>query len=332
VKIPDHIATEAAAWIARRDAGFTPEDERAFAIWRARDPRHEKALATFGAAWTLLGGPAERGRGQVMHDLLAGAARRRRRLRASAAAAALAACALVAVFVSRPDTPPPVQAAVVIAPERLTLPDGSLVELKNGARIAQHYSAALREVRLEHGEAHFSVVSDHSRPFVVTTGGVAVRAVGTAFAVQLDRAGEVEVVVSHGTVAVRPQTAAPGSIDQDALTLDRGKLARIGSANPAQAANVRSLDAAELAERLGWRTPRIEFSKATLGEAVELFNRHRRAEMPELVAGAEVREMPISGVFRADNADAFVALLETAYGLRIQRTAGVVAIGPATAP
>ncbi len=50
-------------------------------------------------------------------------------------------------------------------------------------------------MKLEAGEAHFAVAPDAARPFVVRVGGVAVRAVGTAFNVRYAADGAVEVTV-----------------------------------------------------------------------------------------------------------------------------------------
>jgi transmembrane sensor len=84
--------------------------------------------------------------------------------------------------------------------ESHALPDGSLVELKEGSRIAVDFSAEQRQVRLV-GEAHFQVARDAARPFVVNAQGVMVRAVGTAFSVRVD-SDEVQVLVTHGSVHV----------------------------------------------------------------------------------------------------------------------------------
>ncbi len=328
MKSPDDIATEAAAWVARRDAGFSREDELAFARWRALDPRHEAALKACDTAWTLLGTPATHGRRDDMHRLLAGAAQRRTRRRTAAAGAILAL--VVCFFLIRPDESGPTTARVV-SPQKRVLSDGSVVELKLGAEINERYSAGMREVSLDAGEAHFEVQPDATRPFVVTSAGVSVRAVGTAFAVAREPDDSVEIVVSHGVVAVETPSRFDQSPASDSLTLEVGKLARLHQAYPNQPPEIRTLGTQELAERLGWRTARIEFSKATLGEAAALFNRHRPTGAAVLVVhDSVVRDMPVSGVFRADNAEAFVSLLETAFGLNVARTDTTITIGPSS--
>ena len=83
---------------------------------------------------------------------------------------------------------------------RRELPDGSVVELKSAAEIAVDYNDAMRNVALLRGAAHFKVAKDLSRPFVVRTGGVEVRAVGTEFTVDLGQTS-VEIAVEEGRVA-----------------------------------------------------------------------------------------------------------------------------------
>src|SRR5260370_1274200 len=62
-------------------------------------------------------------------------------------------------------------------------------------------------VRLTRGEAHLAVAKDSSRPFIVTAGGVSVRAVGTAFNVRRVEQ-RVEVFVTEGKVRI--DSAAKG--------------------------------------------------------------------------------------------------------------------------
>lgn len=144
-------------------------------------------------------------------------ARRRRRRRITAVSTCVA-LVLVVGFAWRQrensQTPASVAAvspaaratASVSRPEHRALPDGSWVDLNVGADIAVEFTAGgagARRVVLRRGEAHFTVAKDAARPFVVEAGGVAVRAVGTAFSVQRGGAG-VEVLVTEGRVAVAP--------------------------------------------------------------------------------------------------------------------------------
>jgi len=93
-------------------------------------------------------------------------------------------------------------------------------------------------VRLVRGEAHFTVAKNPARPFIVEAGGVAVRAVGTAFDVR-HADGAIEVLVTEGKVHVRAaraarriQVPAPAPI---ATPLVAGERAVVDTTRPATA-------------------------------------------------------------------------------------------------
>src|SRR5688572_2208957 len=50
----DAIETAASEWLAKRDRGFSPTESRAFAQWRASDPRHEELVAELESVWGAL--------------------------------------------------------------------------------------------------------------------------------------------------------------------------------------------------------------------------------------------------------------------------------------
>lgn len=212
-------------------------------------------------------------------------------------------------------TPAPVTRAtlVVSQPARQVLPDGSVVELKEGAAISVEYGPAARRVRLERGEAHFAVASDPAVPFIVSAGGVAVRAVGTAFAVGITTRS-VEVLVTEGRVAVESATPA---------TPELARLAAGQAAVVELAALVCTTDPAVPAEvqrsRLAWRVPRIELSRTPLAEVVECFNRYGavRLELADPALGA----LQLSGVLRPDSPHALLHILRNDFGLRESRRA-----------
>ncbi|MCX6941829.1 MAG: FecR domain-containing protein, partial [Verrucomicrobia bacterium] len=94
-----------------------------------------------------------------------------------------------------------------VGPATRVLADGTVVELNGAAVIVADFTASERRVRLERGEAYFTVMKDPARPFIVTAAGVAVRAVGTAFNVRLADTA-VEVLVTEGQVRLQPPPPA----------------------------------------------------------------------------------------------------------------------------
>ena len=245
-------------------------------------------------------------------------ARRRGRVRRRIAGVAGVAClGLVGawLFPRAPATlaTPPVAApsAVVIAPETRTLADGSIVELRRGAEILVEYGPSTRRVVLRAGEAHFRVKKDAGRPFVVSASGVEVRAVGTAFSVDLGRRA-VDVLVTEGRVAVTspPAVAAVAAAPAVAM-VDAGQGAMV-SLEAAGAAAVRSVPSGERRERLNWRIPLLEFSGTPLAEAIPMFNRHGNRL---LVIDPALGRLQLSGTLRADDIDSLFLLLRNEFGI-----------------
>ena len=206
------IADEAARWLARRDRGLTPAEQDAYVQWLTADPRHAEILAQHAAAFERMMQLYHWQPGQSADanpDLFAP----RRTLpwrRWSLSLAAAAALVLGGALLWREASPavsPEHPKSYLRVNERQALPDGSVVELKDGSRIVVEFSAVERRVQLT-GEAHFQVAKN-STPFVVVAGGVALKAVGTAFNVRLD-AEAVDVLVTEGRVAVATLKAEDG--------------------------------------------------------------------------------------------------------------------------
>ena len=84
----------------------------------------------------------------------------------------------------------------------LTLEDGTHVYLAPGASIKYNVSTLkdVREVSLE-GDAYFDVERNEARPFVVNTGSIGVRVLGTAFSVSSSSEGS-QVVLERGSVRI----------------------------------------------------------------------------------------------------------------------------------
>jgi transmembrane sensor len=280
------------------------------------DPRDTAALA-----WARREGVA----GEVfegVHRIV----RQRRRRRTHQAHGGLGALALVALIARSPRiavparTELPVTTTVLALPSKQSFPDGSTVELKEGAAIRTEFGAAERRVVLTQGEAHFDVEKDAARPFVVVAHGIEIRAVGTAFSVQLNPRG-VEVLVSEGRVAVEhPVASAPAAPVQEAskralATLEAGNRVTVDTTESAPSASpVVAMSEQELAGLLSWRVPRLRFAGTPLEEAIPIFNRHSRVQL--VLGDREIATVKVSGILRADNTESLVQLLETEFGAR----------------
>lgn len=283
----------------------------------------DTAAGQAALAWAI-----GQGRGdQLMREVVA-EVRRNRRRRLSFVGAGCAALLAVGIFwqtrlATRTETLAASAVAVVRGPETQTLPDGTIVELNQGAHIVVGFGAkdtGIRRVVLERGEAHFQVTKNPLRPFIVVAGGVEVRAVGTAFSVQLG-AGAVEVLVTEGRVAVdQPPAEQPAVTPEPLAFVNAGHRVSVDLA-PATAAvpepPVLTVSDTELRERLAWRMPLLEFSGTPLAEVVRMFNRPAGGQPGArlVLADAALGDLQVSGVLRADNTPALLRLLQNEFGL-----------------
>lgn len=304
----DVIAETAARWLARRDRGLSPAEQDAYLQWLQSDPRHRAAVVQLARAWGRIDALVEWCPDHAARpnpDLLASPRPGpwRRAGRTIAVALLATAASVTAGFLLWPRTADPAAVVrLVPGPERLTLEDGSRVELNAGARVETQFTSKGRGVALLAGEAHFVVAKNPARPFVVQAGGVAVRAVGTAFTVQLER-DAVGVLVTEGSVSIE----RPGL---PATPLTAGQRATIASSS---AARVVELNPAELEQALAWQGARLEFSGQPLAEVVAEFNRFNRRQL--VIGDAEAGAIRVGGRFRADNVEAFVRLIEATFGV-----------------
>jgi transmembrane sensor len=338
----ESIEATAAAWLAARDDGLTAEQADAFAAWRAADPRHEAAALRLELTWAALQqlrGFRPEAKRHPDRDLLRGSPLRKGRRIAFplATMAAIAASLMVAVvwWVSavRSDATE-TYATTTDGYQRVTLRDGSVMELNGGTAVQVKFTAPERRVRLLRGEAHFTVAKNPTRPFSVEAGSVAVRAVGTAFNVRLG-AADVEVLVTQGKVSVSEvervgSTAVPQleSLRTDrsppvSVLLQANERTLIPVLRPATlpvappSLVVERIKPEVVREALAWQGPRIVFLDTPLAEAIGQFNRRNHLQL-ELV-DEELAVLPIGGSFRAENVDAFVRLLESGGDVAAER-------------
>lgn len=324
---PAAIEAEAMAWLAEREEGFAPGRAAAFEAWRRRDARHAVAVAELEQVLAQLDGLADRREEVNAHFNRASPALPPGRETAAAAPSAsawrpaawigLAAAVVLGGFFAyralAPAAGPATRYATTTAGyERARLDDGSTLELNTASAARVQFTATERRVDLESGEAHFEVARDTARPFVVHAGGVAVRAVGTAFNVRFV-SGAVEVTVTEGKVAVGPASSADGAT---LVTASQRLAVPLSAAAPSPAA-LESLAPAEVRAVLAWQRRATDFSDTPLAEVAARFNRHNALQI--VIAEPTLGARRIGGMFALDDVEAFVRLLERDGVIRAER-------------
>lgn len=327
------IAHAAAAWVLRQDRGLTAAEQDEFMQWLASDPRHGVQLARHRRNWQRLETLAQwrpEHSARPNPDLLAPP--RGRLLRFAPVLALAAAAAVAVVLVLRKPAEVGSASVRVAAPAgggravapitQQTLDDGTVVELNQGAQLSVQFTAAERRVRLERGEAHFTVTKNPARPFIVNARGMDVFAVGTAFNVRLDLA-VVEVLVTEGRVRVSEAPSA-GAVDVASPVrppvvplLEAGQRAVVSLAAQPDAPQIATLTPGEIERVLSWQHRMLDFTATPLAEVVAEFNRRNNVQL--MIADPELAAVRISATFRSDNIEGFVSLLEMGFNTRADR-------------
>jgi transmembrane sensor len=316
----------AAAWLARRESGLSADEQAEFSRWLLADPEHAASAERLAATWARLRQPQFNGQAVMVERLVearvrTGRSRLARKIWVVAwGGLAAAALGLALLPMGRgPAVASAVPVAIETRPDRRTLADGSVVEFNAGAVIEVDFSPLRRDVRLVRGEAHFAVRKDSARPFVVTAGGVAVRAVGTAFSVRV-APQEIGVLVTEGQVAVERVAAAEAAARSGPTLVSAGRRLAV-ALDSARAVPIEptAVARAEIEAELAWRNPRVEFTAMPLAEAVALFNGRNRLQLA--LADPALAGIPISGLFPSDDPETFSRLVIASAGLQATRAA-----------
>jgi transmembrane sensor len=297
----EEVEAEAADWLARVDRGLAPEEEVAFAHWKAAATEHRIVFLQLRAAWQRID--------RTVALRPAQPARRLPPKRWLAAAAAVAVLVIGAGFGIRYGVR---QMAVqrfetaIGAQRSLKLADGTRVELNTDTLIHATMTAGTRMVRLDRGQAYFDVVHDARHPFVVIAGNRRITDLGTKFSVLRD-GDRVVVVVKEGQVRVDlispDQASAPVVAERNMVVIARNNETLVAPKTPQ-----------EIDNDMAWRSGMLFFNQETLAEVADDINRYNTRKI-EVVGPA--RSIRIGGSFRRDNIDGFKQLLRDGFGLKI---------------
>lgn len=307
----DRTVADASAWLARlqRD-DVTGADALEFETWLAAGPGNAAAYRRALALWHEFEASAD----AVLAELAVGSQQTRfqrntggrgptRRWLAGAGGFAIAAGLAVAVLGPRLAEPVVQTYATGKAQhQRVTLADGSIVDLNAESRLSVSFSRHLRQVTMGEGEAIFDVAHDARRPFTVATSGRIVRVVGTQFDVR-SRRDDFSVTVARGKVQVLP-TASSGR----AFLLTPGHRLEIDRTG------VEKLSAVDPQEAFGWRSGRLVYRAEPLANVVADLNRQFVAQIE--VSDPELGKMPITGVIVLDGQASVIARLSLMLPIR----------------
>ncbi|MFC4312805.1 FecR family protein [Steroidobacter flavus] len=334
------IYSEASEWFVNCRSGALDDDKRRkFDAWLRQSPQHLSAYLELAAIWdegatldaerrwdtetliaealadqsnvaTLITSPTVRAPTSISHA----------RWAAVVAFIAIGLAAFVWVYLFRE----PIYVTQIGEQRSITLSDGSTMELNSRSKVRVRYSEHERALELLEGQALFRVAHDTSRPFIVTSDGTRVRAVGTQFDVNKKREGTVVTVV-EGRVSVL--TEVPDArIDPVAVNVTEsmpqlpnesgaGILLAAGEQISVNDKAAQKIQQPDVARAIAWTQKQLVFKAATLTEVAEEFNRYN--QRPLVVQDPELYEFHISGVFASSDPGALLQFLRERAGVHV---------------
>jgi len=367
------ILEEASAWLIEFGEGEVDDGARRdFSRWLRTSPEHVRAYLQVSAFWDdapLL----NRSRRLSTEELIArarahnkilpiassqrsGQPRRGRnrfwsKARPSVAIAASVAMLILAGTATWIEFVRDVYSTGIGEQRSITLTDGSTIELNAHSRVRIRFSDAERTAILLDGQALFHVAKDSSRPFVVRSEAVRVRAVGTQFDVNQIHAGTV-VTVLEGKVAVLPpagvvgsgisnpgalpghspndrsvppshnrepadEIRAPQSALQPVYVSAGEQVTVLGNTAP-------ELTRADAAAVTAWRQRKLQFAAAPLTEVADEYNRYHEKRL--VVREPSLDDFHVSGVFSATDSASLLEFLRQQPTLVIRESATEIEI------
>jgi transmembrane sensor len=326
---------EACEWFVQFRAGEADtQARREFDLWLRRSPECVRAYLEISAIWTEAPKLDADGRWDL-DSLIAAAAkgdvidlphsrsrecgaapdpRPRRHMRWLAAAGVALCVAISAVIIierSRATT-----FETTTGEQRfLTLSDGSTVNLNSQSAIEIRFTSAERGVVLTKGEALFHVAKNAARPFIVSTGGTRVRAVGTEFDVYRKSAATI-VSVLEGRVEVSQPPPSRSGRTSEATTVEPLALTA-GYRVAVTRAGIGGSEQVDAAAAIAWTQQQLIFDSASAADVAEEFNRYNSRRM---IIDGDLAGLRLSGVFSSTDPMAFVRFLQDRFGVQVVET------------
>lgn len=172
----------------------------------------------------------------------------------------------------------------------VNLPDGSVVTLNQESNLSysNRYNEQLREVSLT-GEAYFRVTKDKTKPFIVHTGKLSTKVLGTSFNIEaypFSRTIAVQLI----TGKIWLHTDEPHRKGINYILTPNQALAYDTKNGTAQKQNV-----SEAENYIAWKDGKIRFSNTTIQEAVRRLNITYRSHIS--IASSDLAGQRVYGEF-----------------------------------
>ena len=320
------LELEAAGWVTKLDGKRLDASEfNAFKAWVATSDAHAAAFDAAATIWGKLDMLAELRKEFPAPVQPSFAERVRRQIaalipRPAYAFTALMMLAVAGLSVTTLYEVPQQETAAIYTTEigehkTIDLADGSQVLLNTSSQVDVKFSDTRRILKLVKGEAHFDVAHNPKRPFEVHAGTNIVRAVGTAFTVEL-KPETVEVTVTEGRV----ELATIAEADDNADVPQETSLALVGSGQSAQFSDyIQSIDTIEVEEverRLAWHKGALVFKGDALEDVIQEISRYTKTKI--VISDPTLRGLKVGGYFKTSETEAMLQALEANFGVTVK--------------
>lgn len=320
------IHQQACEWISRLDRGLSLDEEQNFSSWVNISKTHRKNLFEVAETWDDLSVLNEL---SVLFPIKDKQLRQRmvfsRHTRIAVAASfvfMLISCIglLVNTQIMSSSALPSLlvfDARTSIGEQQLlTLADGSSIHLNTDSAVSVNFSDTRRDIKLLRGEAHFEVVHDEQRPFVVSAGDNIVTAVGTAFNVQITSVDQLELLVTDGTVLVKNKhhinptsTGFTHPLDGVGDLMFVGQKAVINQ----QSIQQQTLSSEQIQNDLAWQQGMLVFHGELLADALQEISRYTSISFT--LADDQVKQRRVAGYFKAGDIQGLLFALKNNFNI-----------------
>ncbi|EKT60278.1 FecR family protein [Providencia burhodogranariea] len=290
---PSEIENTAALWVIKTTSReLTEQENQDFQVWIASSEQHRTTYFRARQLWALTASSPIKPI-TVVENVVDQPQKTRRRYVWQAFAATVIFCMLsVSAWHYSSQITPDYQAKIgeIL---RVTLPDGTLVDLDSGSQLSLAFDDNYRQINLLSGRAYFTVTPmtlGETRPFRVAAKDGIIQALGTEFSVD-DKGDQVDVSVYQHSVEI---------------SLPSGEKVIVNAGHAAQyQQQIWPVSSFESDNSIAWRQGQIIFHQRTLGDVVNEINRYRDKPVVLLAKQGE----KVSGVFQVKSIESALSNL-----------------------
>jgi transmembrane sensor len=194
---------------------------------------------------------------------------------------------------------------------RITLADGSLLDLAPDSVVSTRFTLAQRDVRLIRGQAFFAVTHSVVRPFIVHATSLRVTAVGTEFDVRISPSGTA-VTVGEGRVTVVPDVEEVDSGSRSNSGIVRANVGqRVTFSKSAHRLSVATVDSTIAGS---WRGGTLQFVGEPLEDVINAINRYTT---PPIIVVPSFQQVRFTGTVSPSKVRDWLKALEQIYPIEV---------------